>query len=97
MIKNLLLYKNTQTSLIFGLVGTTFGLYNSINSYDNYINKNPTNPINSKNTIEANKIFNFKIITHSLLYGTSFAFLGYFPVISTPLITVAYIYDKYHF
>ena len=40
MIKNLLLYKNSQTSLIFGFVGTTFGLYNSINSYDNYINKN---------------------------------------------------------
>ena len=94
MIKNLLLYKNSQTSLIFGFVGTTFGLYNSINSYDNYVNKNDLNPIN---TIQADKIFNFKIITHSLLYGTSFAFLGYFPVISTPIITVGYIYDKCNF
>jgi hypothetical protein len=91
MIKNFLLYKNTQTSLIFGLVGTTFGLYNSINSYDNYINKNPTN------TIQANKIYNFKIITHPLLYGTSFAFLGYFPIITTPIITAAFIYDKYYY
>ena len=98
MIKKLLLYKNTQTSLIYGLIGTTFGLYNSIVSYDNYINKNDINKndINTINNVQVNKIFNFKIITYPLLYGTSFAFVGYFPVISSPIIVSAYIYDKYY-
>ena len=93
MIKKLLLYKNTQTSLIYGLIGTTFGLYNSIVSYDNYINKNDKNTLNS---VQANNIFNFKIITYPLLYGTSFAFVGFFPIISSPIIATAYIYDKYY-
>lgn len=90
MIKSALLLKNRQTSIIFGFVGTGFGLYKSIDSYDNYVNKNKVN------SIEAKKIFDIKIITNTLIYGSTFALLGYYPVISTPFIVSGYIYDKYN-
>jgi hypothetical protein len=91
-IQKVLLYKNKSTSIVFGLVGGVYGYYKGVLDYDEYINKQNVEKI-SKN--EINNTFEKKIILSTLTYGGIFGLIGIYPVITLPIISSLYTYDKY--
>lgn len=89
-IYNLVFRKNVFTGITCGLVGSVYGNYKGIISYNNYVQIKKE--VHSDK--ELDKIFDFKIISHTLFYGSTFGIVGMYPLISMPIVLFGFIYDK---
>ncbi len=89
-ILNLVFRKNLLTGVTCGLIGSVYGNYKGIVNYNNYA-QTKKEILSDK---ELDKIFDFKVVAHTLFYGSTFGILGSYPLISMPLILFSFIYDK---
>lgn len=87
----MIMYKNKSTSIIFGLVGSGYGYYKGVQDYDYHVNNKNVKIMDNN---EINKIFEKKILLNTLMCGGIFSIIGIYPIITFPIITSLYTYDK---